>query len=125
MKITEIIQEGRKGKLRPDHEKALLGTRTFGDGHGAGNDQNYNRVGLALAMADGSDADLDIDDRTWFHADNVAVPYTELEHKMLDQAFRAVKTIQQHVVRNHHSSEHESVHKASPVPARRKNKYGV
>jgi hypothetical protein len=125
MKITEIISEGRKGKLDPEHASVLHGARTFTDGHGIDGSHNFNRVGLAVAMADGSNNHLDIDDRTWFHADSIAVPFSELEHKMLDQAFKAVKTSHKHIVKNHKSSEHPSVHRTSPVPVRTKNKYGV
>ena len=125
MRIHEIISEGSRGKLRPDHKASLHGVSTFNDGHGHGADHNFNRVGLAVAMADGGKKKLDIDDRTWYHSDNVAVPYSDLEHRMLDQAFRSVKTKVNHVVKDHSSREHDSIHRASPVPAKKRNKYGV
>ena len=43
-------------------------------------------------MADGGDKPIDIDERTWFSTNNVSVPYSELEHKMMHQAFKLVKS---------------------------------
>lgn len=125
MKINEIINEGSKGKIHPDHAHAFHKTITYNDGHGAGFDYNFNRVGMAVAMADGSKDGLDIDDRTWFHHDNVAVPYTDQEAKMFDQAFKAVKTVVNPVVKDHKSSEPNHVNNVSPVAAKKKNRYGV
>lgn len=125
MRIHEIIAEGTKGKLDREHKKAMHRTVTFNDGNGAGFDYNLQRVGLAAAMADGSNKKLKVDDRTWFHSDNVAVPYTELESRMLNQAFKHVNSKVNHVVRDHRSSESSGTHRTSPVPARRTNKYGV
>ena len=122
MKISEIIIEGTKGSLRPEHKAALHTTTTFNDNNGAGFDYNFNRVGLALAMADGSGKKLDIDDRTWYHSDNVAVPYTELENRMLKQAFKSINSTVNSVVRDHKSKEQDDTHKISPVPVRKKNR---
>jgi hypothetical protein len=47
------------------------------------------RVSLATAMADGSDAPLDIDAKSWVGKRRSAHPYTEVEQRMLKQAFKA------------------------------------
>lgn len=125
MKIRDIIVEGNKGKLSNDHAHAFHKTLTYNDGHGAGFDYNFNRVGMAVAMSDGSNKKLDVDDRTWFHHDNVAIPYTEEEVKMFKQAFKAIKTDVNNVVSDHRSKEPNHVNNASPVAARKKNRYGV
>ena len=125
MKINEIIQEGAKGRIHPDHAHAFHKTITYNDGHGAGFDYNFNRVGMAIAMADGSGKKLNIDDRTWFHHDNVAVPYTEVEAKMFDQAFNSVKTVVNPILTDHGSKEPNHVHIVSPVAKKKKNRYGV
>ena len=125
MKITEIIQEGTKGELHTDHKHAFHKTMTYNDGHGAGYDYNFNRVGMAVAMSDGSNKKLDVDDRTWFHHDNVAVPYTNEEEKMFKQAFKSIKTKVNPVVTDHKSREPNHVNNQSPVAAKKKNRYGV
>lgn len=125
MKISEIISEGRKGQLDPDHKQSMHSTYTYNDKNGAGFDYNYYRVGMAAAMADGSNRPLDIDDRTWYHHDNVAVPYSKAESDMLKQAFKHVNTSVNHVVRDHRSKESSGTHTISPVSARRPNRYGV
>lgn len=125
MRAYEFVTEGTKGKLHSDHAHAFHKTITYNDGHGAGFDYNFNRVGMAVAMSDGSNKKLDINDRTWFHHDNVAVPYTDEEEAMLKQAFKAVKTDVNPVVTDHRSSEPNHVNNASPVAAKKKNRYGV
>lgn len=125
MRANEFVAEGTKGKLRKSAGKAMHKTHAFNDGHDAGNNYNFNRVGIAVAMADGSNKKLDIDDRTWYHNNNVAVPYTELEHKMLNQAFKNVSTESEQIVRDHRSLEPDTVNKQSPVATKKKNKYGV
>lgn len=125
MKISEVIIEGKKGKLHKDHQHAFHKTITYNDGHGAGYDYNFNRVGMAVAMSDGSNKKLDIDDRTWFHHDNVALPYTEEEEKMFKQAFKAIKTTVNPVVTDHKSREPNHVQNVSPVALVKRNRFGV
>lgn len=125
MRAHEFIIEGSKGKLHGDHAHAFHRTITYNDGHGAGFDYNFNRVGMAVAMSDGSNKKLDIDDRTWFHHDNVAVPYTEEEADMFKQAFKAIKTDVNQVVTDHRSKEPNHVNNTSPVAAKPRNRYGV
>jgi len=125
MKINEIVIEGKKGVLDKISKNAMHKTHLYNDGYDAGNNYNFYRVGMAVAMADGSNKKLDIDDRTWYHNNNVAVPYTELDHNMMNQAFKSVKSVNKLVVGDHRSLEDDKINKISPVRAKTKNKFGV
>lgn len=125
MKIKEVVAEGKKGKLNKIAKRAMHRTHSFSDGYKANGTMNFYRVGMAAAMADGSNKPVDIDERTWYSTDNVAVPYSDLEHKMLNQAFKAIKTKVKSPVTDHKSRETSDTNKKSPVRAPTKNKYGV
>ena len=128
MKITEIIIEGRpghKGELDNNTKKAMHRTHVYGDGYKTNGTMNFYRVGMAAAMADGSNNKLDIDDRTWYHTNNVAVPFTEVEHKMMHQAFGHVNSNVDEVVKDHKSREQDDTNKQSPLAKKYKNKFGV
>lgn len=128
MKINEIVSEGRpgsKGKLPKNNSKAMHKTHAYGDGYKTNGTYNFYRVGMAAAMADGSKDRLPIDDRTWFHSKNVAVPYTEQEHEMMHQAFNVINSEVDHVVNDHRSLENDDVNKNSPIAVKKKNRYGV
>lgn len=125
MKIKEVVVEGKKGKLNKVAKKAMHKTHSYSDGYKANGTMNFYRVGMAAAMADGSNKPVDIDERTWYSTDNVAVPYSDLEHKMLHQAFKAIKTNVKSPVTDHKSRETNGTNKTSPVRPATKNKYGV
>jgi len=125
MKISEVIIEGKRGKLPKNAKNAMHKTHAYGDGYHADGTMNFYRVGMAAAMADGSDRPVDLDERTWYSTKNVTVPYTEVEHKMMHQAFKTVNTDLETPVKDHRSREADDTHKSSPVRARTKNKYGV
>jgi len=125
MKISEIIIEGKKGRLGKNTKRAMHKTHTYSDGYKSNGTMNFYRVGMAAAMADGSNKPVDIDERTWYSTDNVVVPYSDLEHKMMHQAFKAVNTNVKTPVPDHKSKESTSTNKNSPVRAQTRNKYGV
>jgi len=125
MKIAEIVCEGRQGKLAKSHKRALHRTHVFGDGHKANGNMNFYRVAMASAMADGTNKSLPIDERTWYSTNNVAVPYSEIEHHMLRQAYKAVKTDVKQPVKHHGSKESKMVNSVSPVAKVKRNQYGV
>ena len=125
MRAHEFVIEGRKGKLPKTHSKAMHRTHAYNDGYDAGNNYNFYRVGMAAAMADGSGKLPEIDDRTWFHNNNIAVPYTETEHKIMHDAFKAVSSDVEEIVRDHRSLENDDVHRTSPVASKKRHKYGV
>jgi hypothetical protein len=61
----------------------------FKDAERSSSDYTLNRVMMAAAMADGSGAIIDMDEKSWVGKQRSAHPYTEVEHEMLKQAFRA------------------------------------
>lgn len=125
MKINEIIAEGKKGKLHKNAKNAMHKTHAYSDGYHTDGTMNFYRVGMAAAMADGSKKPVDIDERTWYSTSNVTVPYSDLEHEMMHQAFKAVKSNVKNPVKDRKSREADDTHKTSPVRVRSKNKFGV
>lgn len=88
MRAQEFITE-RDGKIGTRRQAATRGLTIFGDGERANSDYTLNRVMMATAMADGSGAPIDMDEKSWIGKKRGAYPYTEIEHKMLIQAFKA------------------------------------
>jgi len=88
MRAREFIAE-RDGKIGTRRRAATRGLTVFGDAERANSDYTLNRVMMAAAMADGSGDVLDMDEKSWIGKKRGAYPYTEIEHEMLKQAFRA------------------------------------
>ena len=73
---------------------------------------------MAVAMADGSDKVLDMDEKSWIGKKRGAYPYTEIEQKMLKQAFRAAGAEYTDLNSGDLESEEvDSTNKQSPVKA--------
>lgn len=125
MKIYEIVVEGKRGKLDQSKKGPMHKTHIYSDGYHADGTMNFYRVGMAAAMADGSDNPVNMDERTWYSTKNVTVPYSEVEHKMMHQAFKAVNSDIETPVPDHRSQEPNEVNRTSPVRARTKNRFGV
>jgi len=114
MKIKEIIVEDRVGD-HPDHAThANTGEWQFRDKGGWYPTYNLNRVMMAAGMADGSNKKIEIDPASWVSVFNVARPYSEVEHRMMQQAFRAIGSETHHTETDHKSREHPETHKTSP-----------
>jgi len=113
--ISEAKKKGKNPKIHDWHEGPSTGAYRFKDD---GTDRIYhlNRIMMAAAMSDGSNKPLNTDNSSFAGKNNMAYPYTELEHKMMKQAF---KTISPHtgttLVGDHRSLEPEDTHKTSPV----------
>ena len=88
MRAREFITE-RKGKISHRHQQATRGLDLFRDRKRTNSDYVLNRVMMAVASADGAEAPIDIDRQSWIGTRRSAHPYTEVEQKMLKQAFRA------------------------------------
>ena len=125
MKIKDIIIEGREGS-RPDNANyADTGEWAFRDKGGYDRTYNLNRVMMAAAMADGSGKPVNVDQSSWVEKRNLARPYTDVEHNMMKSAFKTIDTDYKHTEKDHKSKETPDTHKQSPVPAKKKNRYGV
>lgn len=122
MRAHEFITEGNKGSVPKRHSKAQPGAYKFMDN---GTDRTYhlNQVMKAVAMADGSSTKaMKMDDESFAGKNNVAYPYSELEHNMMMQAFNTVSPTQAHkMIPNNRSTELDSTNKTSPVAKRPKD----
>ena len=88
MRAQEFITE-RDGKIGTRRQAATRGLTIFRDGERSNSDYTLNRVMMATAMADGSGEVIDMDAKSWIGKHRGAYPYTEIEHEMLKQAFKA------------------------------------
>jgi hypothetical protein len=88
MRAREFIAE-RDGKIGTRRQSATKGLTIFKDGERSSSDYTLNRVMMAVAMADGDGSVIDMDEKSWIGKQRGAFPYTEIEHEMLKQAFRA------------------------------------
>lgn len=129
MKIKDIIIEGRDGTIQDldnDHESTSTGITKFRDKGGYDRTYNINRVMMAAAMADGkSKKAVDMPQSSWVEKYNTVHPYTDAEHNMMQSAFKTVDSEHHQVVPKSKSQEHKETYKQSPVPAKKKNRYGV
>ena len=114
MKINEIITEGREGK-KPPNTDSDKGEWRFRDKGGYDRTYNLNRVMMAAAMADGkSNKAVNMDQSSWIEKYNTASPYSEEEHKMMQQAFKTVDSEYEEVEKDHKSKEASDTHTVSP-----------
>lgn len=125
MKITEVINEGRKGKLTSRQRLATRGLNKFSDGEKWNGDYTLYRLGLAVAATDGKTVP-DMDEESWVGKWKVTAPYSKADQDMLNAAYKAVganvKDINKGDMR---SQELKSTNKTSPLAQKKKNKYGV
>jgi hypothetical protein len=122
VRASEFLNEGDKGKVPKRHTKAQPGAYKFTDN---GTDRTYhlNQIMKAAAMADGSSTKaMKMDDESFAGKHNLAYPYSDLEHNMMQQAFNTVSPTQaKHMIKGRDSSELDSVNKTSPVAKRPKD----
>jgi hypothetical protein len=122
VRANQFINEGTKGSVPKRHDKAQPGAYKFRDN---GTDRTYhlNQIMKAVAMADGSSTKaLKMDDESFAGKNNLAYPYSDAEHNMMQQAFNTVSPTQaKHMIKSRDSSELDSVNKTSPVAKRPKD----
>ena len=120
MRAHEFITEGHKGSVPKRHSKAQPGAYKFMDN---GTDRTYhlNQIMKAVAMADGSSTKaMKMDDESFVGKNNVAYPYSELEHNMMMQAFNTVSPTQaKKMIGSNKSTELDTVNKNSPIKPRK------
>lgn len=124
MKIKDIITE-TKGELKKGQRFAMRGLNRFADGKKWNGDYTLYRLGLALAATDGKTMPA-VDEESWIGKWKAAAPYTKEEQDMLRLAYKEVHAEYEDI--NHgdlRSQEGPTIHKESPVPQPKKNKYGV
>lgn len=115
MRAREFITE-RRGKISHRHQQATRGLDLFRDRKRTNSDYVLNRVMMAVASADGSEAPIDMDRQSWVGTRRSAHPYTEVEQKMLKQAFKAAGAEYDDVNNGDMDSEEmKDVNRVSPV----------
>jgi hypothetical protein len=121
VRASEFVNES-KGKVPKRHDKAQPGAYKFMDN---GTDRTYhlNQIMKAVAMADGSSCKaMQMDDESFAGKHNLAYPYCELEHNMMQQAFNTVSPTQaKAMIKGRDSSELDFVNKSSPIASRPKD----
>lgn len=112
MRAREFLAEkGPVGKIEKNAHSTLPNVHKF-----AGTaDKLYdlNRAMLIAAMSDGKTKPV-VDSESWVGRNNLAVPYTEVEHQMLHHAYDGVGCDLEDM-HNGYSTEPEEVNKASPI----------
>jgi hypothetical protein len=115
MRAQEFLVEKHTGKIGQRRSQATVGLNKFRDKDLADRVYELNRVMMAAACTDGTFVPK-IDHESWAGRYNVAMPYTDVEQDMIEQAFRAVGSEYEDL--NHgdlRSQELESTNKQSPV----------
>ena len=106
----------RQGTLSTRNRSATVGLNVFSDSERANSDYTLNRVMMAVAMADGSNKPIKMDGKSWVGKKRTASPYTEVEQKMLIQAYKAAGAEYKDLnTGNMNSEEHPEVNVTSPV----------
>lgn len=125
MRAKEFLSEVKAKKITKRQSQASRGINTYKDGEKASGDYTEYRLGLAVAGADGENH-INVPPKSWHGKSKVAFPYTEKEQDMLKQAYKAVGAKYKDLNKgNMNSMELEDTNSSSPVPKRKKNKYGV
>lgn len=118
MRAREFVSESKVGKLSKRLQSGTRGLNTFRDREFSDRVYELNRVMMAAACNDGNDFVEPIDSESWIGRNNLSAPYTEVEQRMLEKAYRAIGS--QYKDLNHgdmDSEEHPAVNKTSPVKA--------
>ena len=127
MKILDIISESSQKAVTKRQAQATAGLNTYNDSERVSGDYTSYRLGMAVAGANGKDPlPTEMKAKSWIGKRKSTHPYTKEEQEMLKQAYKAVGANYQDL--NHGdmtSKELDDTNKVSPVPARKKNKYGV
>lgn len=89
MRATEFITERKIAHPTKRQSIATRGLHKFRDPGGYDRTYELNRIMMATACADGT-TPLALDAETWSGRYNTAHPYTDIEAKMLKQAYKAV-----------------------------------
>ena len=118
MRAQEFVIEAHTGKLSTRNRIGTVGLNLFGDNEKVSSTYVLNRVMMAAAMSDGSDKPIDMDAKSWVGKNSVANPYTEVEQRMLKQAYKAAGANYEDLNDGDlDSEEHPHVNVDSPIKA--------
>jgi hypothetical protein len=122
MKIRELLEAIEKtGKLEKSAKAAMPGAESWPDLNQNNSAYLQYRYGIACA---GSPDNIDMTMFTATHQDLVTIGYTQADHAILDAAAKALGVSPKRLT-DPSSAETPDINKASPVAAKKKNKYGV
>lgn len=88
MRAREFVAEATSGKIGKRRQSATRGLNKFRDSEFQDRIYELNRVMMATACADGTNP-IKMDGESWAGRYNTAHPYTEVEQRMLKQAYEA------------------------------------
>jgi hypothetical protein len=133
MRAREFVSEshpnagtGHTSELHGDHEAGMKGVSRSRDLGGYDRIYHMNRLMMAMAMHDGKGTHpVDSAKDTWFEKYNTMHPMTQEEDNMIRGAMKTVPTDGRHVSKFSKSKEPDDTHRVSPVPVKKKNRYGV
>ena len=115
MRAHEFLIEKHIGKIGQRRSRATVGLNKFRDADLADRAYELNRVMMAAAATDGTFVP-DIDNESWAGRYNLAMPYTDVEQRMLEKAFQAVGSEHEDLNRGDlRSQELASTNTTSPV----------
>jgi hypothetical protein len=106
MRASEFLTERTIAHLTKRQSSASRGMHKFRDPGGYDRTYELNRIMMATACADGI-TPLELDAETWSGRYNTAHPYTDIESKMLKQAYKAVGSDMEDL--NHGNDESEEL----------------
>lgn len=90
MRAREFVSEGKIGKLSKRLQSGTRGLNKFRDQQFSDRVYELNRVMMAAACNDGNEFAEPVDAESWAGRNNIAAPYTEVEQRMLEKAYRAI-----------------------------------
>ena len=116
-----------RGDIHPHHKHGFSNTHTYPNQnmyHGSGYLHSKMLVALAGAGA-GNTPNADMGSQNWAGGNPISTAYHPLEQEMINRAMKHVGDKTKIQWGKLKAEEPDHVHKMSPVPARKKNKYGV
>lgn len=116
MRANEFIAENKvRANITKRQAQSSIGLDVFRDPEFADRIYELNRVMMAVAQADGINP-VKIDQESWIGRENLAAPYSEIEQKMLSDAFKAVGSYHKDLTKGDlRSQELPDTYKTSPV----------
>lgn len=123
MKITELLEESTKISKR--HRESTRGLHVYSDAERWNSDYTHYRIMMAAACTDGK-TEPEMDTSSWYGKSKTAHPYSDVDQEKLKIAYKIAKADYKDL--NHgdlDSEELDTINKSSPVPKKKKNKYGV
>lgn len=118
MRAREFVAEEKIGKISDQQQSSTRGLNKFRDRQFSDRVYELNRVMMAAACNDGNDFAEPVDAESWAGRNNIAAPYTEVEQRMLEKAYKAIGSKSWDLNKGDMDSEElPDTNKASPIKA--------